>query len=87
VLATLLKTPEDEVDEYPRVLADMADASGGGITDPPQAVGDCQDWEHSRILDLVAAVGAFLVVSAAPDLTGMSSWHGRPIIAPPARRR
>jgi hypothetical protein len=59
VLATVLKTPDDEVDDYLRALAEMADASGGGITDPPQTVGDCPDWEDNRILDLAAAVGAF----------------------------
>jgi hypothetical protein len=34
VLATVLKTPDDEVDEYLRALAEMAEASGGGIADP-----------------------------------------------------
>jgi len=48
----------------------MAEASGGGITDPPQTVGDCSDWEDNRILDLAAAVGAFLIVSADADPTG-----------------
>ena len=82
VLATVLKTPDEEVDEYLRVLAEMAEASGGGITDPPQTVGDCPDWEDNRILDLAAAVGAFLIVSADADLTSMSPWRGRPIIEP-----
>lgn len=83
VLAAVLKTPNQEIDEYLRVLAEMADASGGGITDPPQTVGDCADWEDNRILDLAAEVGAFIVVSAAADLTSMSPWRGRPIIEPP----
>jgi len=68
VLAMVLKTP---------------DASGGGITDPRQTMGDCPDWEDNRILDLAAAVGAFLIVSADVDLTSMSPWRGRPIIEPP----
>jgi len=76
----VLKTPEDEVDEYLRALAEMAEASGGGITDPPQTV---RDWEDNRILDLASAVGAFLIVSADADLTSMSPWRGRPIIGPP----
>jgi predicted nucleic acid-binding protein len=78
----VLKTPDEEVDEYLQVLAEMADASGGGITDPPQTVGDCPDWEDNRILDLAAAVGAFVIVSADVDLTSMSPWRGRPIIEP-----
>jgi predicted nucleic acid-binding protein len=60
----------------------MAEASGGGITDPPQAVGDCADWEDDRVLDLAVAAGAFLIVSADADLTSMSPWRGRPIIEP-----
>jgi predicted nucleic acid-binding protein len=83
VLATVLKTPEDEVDEYLRALAEMAEASGGGITDPPKTVGECPDWEDNRILDLASAVGAFLIVSADADLTSMSPWRGRPVIEPP----
>jgi predicted nucleic acid-binding protein len=82
VLATVLKMPEDEIDEYLQVLGEIADASGGGITDPPQVVDDCPDWEDNRILDLAAAVGAFLIVSADADLTTMSPWRGRPVIEP-----
>jgi hypothetical protein len=82
VLATVLKTPDEEVDDYLRALAEMAGASGGGITDPPKTVGDCPDWEDNRILDLAAAVGAFLIVSAGADLASMSPWRGRPIIEP-----
>jgi hypothetical protein len=33
VLATVLKMPDEEVDDYLRALAEMAEASGGGITD------------------------------------------------------
>ena len=78
VLATVLKTPDEEVDGYLRVLAEMAETSGGGITDPPQTVGDCPDWEDNRILDLAAAVGAFLIVSADTDLTSMSPGEAAP---------
>jgi predicted nucleic acid-binding protein len=75
VLATVVKTPDDEIDEYLQVLAEMAEASGGGVTGPPQTVGDCADWGDNRILDLAAAVGAFLIVSADADLAGMSPWR------------
>ena len=64
--------PDAEIDEYLQALPEVAEASGGGITDPPQTVGDCPDWEDNRILDLAAAVGAFLIVSADTDLTNMS---------------
>ncbi len=80
VLATVVKMPDDEIDEYLQVLGEIAEASGGGVTDPPQVVGDCPDWEDNRVLDLAAAVGAFLIVSADADLTTMSPWRGRPVI-------
>jgi len=76
VLASVHKMPEDEIDEYLAVLAEIANASGGGIADPPQVVGDCPDWEDNRVLDLALAIGAFLVVSADADLTTMSPWPG-----------
>ena len=82
VLAEILKTPQDEVDAYLQVLTEIAETSGGGVTDPPQTVADCSDWEDNRILDLAAAVGAFLIVSADTDLTSMSPWKGRPIVEP-----
>jgi predicted nucleic acid-binding protein len=61
---------------------DLASASGGGLTDPPQTVGDCPDWQDNRILDLAAEVGAFVIVSADIDLVQMSPWRGRPIVEP-----
>lgn len=82
VLAEVISTPADEADEYISILAEMADASGGGLLDPPQTVGDCPDWEDNRILDLAETVGAFLIVSDNTDLISMSPWRGRPIISP-----
>jgi predicted nucleic acid-binding protein len=82
VLATVLKMPSDEIDEYLAILVEMAEASGGGLMDPPQAVDDCPDWEDNRILDLALETGALMVVSADADLTAMSPWRGRPVIEP-----
>lgn len=82
VLASVVKMPDDEVDEYLAVLVEIAEASGGGVVDPPQVVGDCPDWEDNRVLDLALEVGAFLLVSADADLTTMSPWRGRPVIEP-----
>jgi predicted nucleic acid-binding protein len=82
VLAEFLKTPDEEADAYLQVLTEIAEASGGGVNDPPRTVGDCPDWEDNRILDLAAAVGAFPIVSADADLTSMSPWRGRPIVEP-----
>lgn len=82
VLAAVVGTPTSEIDSYLEALVAMADASGGGVLDPPQQVGDCKDWEDNRILDLALAAGAFLVVSEDNDLTSMSPWRGRPIIEP-----
>ena len=82
MLGEVIGTPKDVVDEYLTVLAEIAEASGGGLIDPPQAVGDCPDWEDNRILDLALAAGAFIIVSADADLTTMSPWRGRPVIEP-----
>jgi len=82
VLAEVLRTPTEEIDQYIAVMIEMADASGGGVLDPPQRVSDCPGWEDNRILDLALAVGALLVVSADADLTSMSPWRGRPILEP-----
>jgi predicted nucleic acid-binding protein len=82
VLADVLKMTREETEEYVAVLVEMAEASGGGVTDPPPNVSECPDWEDNRVLDLAAAVGAFLIVSADADLTSMSPWRGRPIIEP-----
>jgi len=44
VLAEVISTPKEEIDEYIDILVEMAEASGGGVLDPPQEVGDCPDW-------------------------------------------
>jgi predicted nucleic acid-binding protein len=82
VLAEVIGMPGDEIDEYVAILTEIADASGGGLIDPPQSVGDCPDWEDNRILDLADAIGAFLIVSNDTDLIAMSPWRGRPIVSP-----
>ena len=82
VLADVVGMPKDEIDEYIEILVEMADASGGGLIDPPPSVGDCPDWEDNRILDLAVESGAFLIVSGDADLTTMLAWQGRPIIEP-----
>lgn len=82
VLFEVLRTPTEEIDQYVTVMIDIANASGGGVLDPPRQVSDCPDWEDNRILDLALAVGALLIVSADADLTSMSPWRGRPILEP-----
>jgi predicted nucleic acid-binding protein len=82
VLGDVVGTPKDEIDEYITILAEIAETSGGGLINPPQAVGDCSDSEDNCILDLALAVGAFMIVSGDADLTTMSPWRGRPIIEP-----
>ena len=82
VLAEVIGMPAEEAAEYISILAEIAEASGGGLFDPPQSVGDCPDWEDNRILDLAEAVGAFLIDSDDTDLIAMSPWRGRPIVSP-----
>jgi len=65
-----------------RALAEIAEASEGGLVRPAQSVGDCPDWEYNRILDLADGIGAFLIVSNDTDLIALPPWRGRPIISP-----
>ena len=74
--------PEDLCLEYTQVLAEIADASQGGVVDPPRTVFDCADFEDNFILDLAAHVGAVILVSDDTDLTAMSPWRATPILRP-----
>jgi predicted nucleic acid-binding protein len=82
VLSDVLGLDGKRIDDYIQVLTELAAASDGGLTDPPQTVSDCPDWEDNRILDLAAEVGAWVIVSADNDLVQMSPWRGRPIVEP-----
>jgi predicted nucleic acid-binding protein len=85
VLTELFKWEQSETDAYLRALMSAAEHSGGGIvTDVPRTVHDCPDHEDNLVLDLVAEVGALIVVSHDSDLLSMSSWRGTPIIEPKA---
>ena len=62
VLATVLKTPDEEVDEYLRALAEMAGASGGGaevveIADRREAIRHAVAWAGPDDAVLVAGKG------------------------------
>lgn len=80
VLAAVVGTPKEEVEDYRDILVEMAEASGGGVLVPPRTVHDCPDHEDNLILDLAAEVGALLVVSEDADLTSMSPWRGVPVL-------
>ncbi|MDG4823804.1 PIN domain-containing protein [Asanoa sp. WMMD1127] len=80
VLMAVVGTPTTEADDYRAILTEMAEASGGGVVLPPRTVHDCPDHEDNLVLDLVADVGALLVVSEDTDLTAMSPWRGVPIL-------
>jgi predicted nucleic acid-binding protein len=80
VLMMIVGTPKEEADDYREILAEMAEASGGGLLTPPRTVHDCPDHEDNLLLDLAAEVGALLIVSEDTDLTSMSPWRGVPIL-------
>jgi predicted nucleic acid-binding protein len=80
VLAAVVGTPKEEVEDYRDILVEMAEASGGGVLVPPRTVHDCPDHEDNLVLDLAAEVGALLVVSEDADLTSMSPWRGVPVL-------
>lgn len=80
LLSEVIGTDKEDADAYQEILIEMADASGGGLLDPPRTVHECSDHEYNLILDLAVEVGALLVVSEDADLTSMSPWHGVPIL-------
>jgi predicted nucleic acid-binding protein len=80
VLGSVVGTPKEEADDYRDILGEMAEASDGGVTSPPRTVHDCPDHEDNLVLDLVADVGALVLVSEDTDLTAMSPWRGVPVL-------
>lgn len=75
--------PEDQVEEYLRVLVKIAEASGGMVLSPAVPVADCTaDYEDNRILELALAGNAALIISADQHLLELSPWRGIPVIEP-----
>jgi hypothetical protein len=72
----------EHIDQFIDLLTRVAEHSGGNIVTPAATVADCPDWEHNRLLDLAADVGALLLVSDDPGLAAMSPWRGTPILRP-----
>lgn len=70
----------DRAEDYVALLAEIADASGGGVIDPAVIVTDCPDHEDNRILECAAASGSLLIVSDDNDLVSMSPWRGTPVV-------
>jgi predicted nucleic acid-binding protein len=65
---------------YIEVLAEIADASGGGVARPAVTVTDCSDHEDNRILEAAAASNAVLIVSDDTDLLSLTPWRGTPSV-------
>jgi hypothetical protein len=86
VLMAVVGTPREEADDYQEILAEIADASGGGTLTPPRTVNDCRDHDDNLVLDLAAEVGALLLVSEDTDLTSIPGaacrYFERPSSAP-----
>jgi len=70
------------IEEYLIVLVEIAEASGGGVLEPDEAVTDCHDYEDNRILELALAGQAVLIVSNDSDLLHMTPWRGIPVLSP-----
>ncbi|MGC8461897.1 MAG: putative toxin-antitoxin system toxin component, PIN family [Candidatus Dormibacteria bacterium] len=70
------------IEEYLNVLVEIADASGGGVLEPDEAVTDCPDYEDNCILELALAAQAVLIVSNDSDLLHMTPWRGIPVLSP-----
>ena len=70
------------VDAYIEALVEIVEISGGAVVDPLPLDRSVRDHEDNRILDLVLAVDADILVSDDSDLTSLSPWNGRPILRP-----
>ena len=70
------------IEDYLDVLIEMAEASGGGILEPDEAVTDCDDCKDNRIPELALASRAVLIVSNDTDLLHMTPWRGTPVLSP-----
>ena len=73
---------DDVIDDYIDAILDIIDMSGGAVIDPLPLDRGARDNEDNRILDLVLAVDADILVSDDADLTQLSPWNGRPILRP-----
>ena len=71
----------DRVKDYVVLLAEIAEASGGGVIEPSVTISDCPDYEDNRILECAAASGSLLIVSDDTDLLAMSPWRGTPVVS------
>jgi len=72
----------EPIEEYLTVLVEIAEASGGEVLEPHEAVTDCHDYEDNRILELALAGQAVLIVSNDSDLLHMTPWRGVPVLSP-----
>jgi hypothetical protein len=70
----------EHAEEYVRLIVEIAEASGGGVIEPGETIGDCPDFEDNRILECAAASGSVLIVSDDTDLLAMSPWRGVPVL-------
>ena len=71
----------ESAEGYVQLIVEIADASGGGVIEPAESIGDCADFEDNRILECAAASGSVLIVSDDTDLTSMSPWRGIPVLS------
>jgi predicted nucleic acid-binding protein len=67
---------------YINAVTEMVKWSGGSIVEPPRTVHEVRDFEDNLILDLVAEVGALILVTDDTDLTEMNPWNGRLLLRP-----
>ncbi|WP_149259140.1 hypothetical protein [Actinomadura sp. K4S16] len=87
ILVEPFKWEEAKAGAYLTALVAIAEHSEGDVVEPPRTVHDCSHHEDNLILDLVAEVGALLVVSNDVDLISMSPWRGTPIVTPEVFRQ
>jgi len=82
VLIEKYRYDADDARNYLDIITQIAEASGGGIIDPPRVAHACRDHEDNLVLDLAAEVGADTLISNDKDLYLMPMWRGIPVQRP-----
>jgi predicted nucleic acid-binding protein len=70
------------VTKYLDLIVDVIEFSGGAVIEPAQRDWGIADFEDNRLLDLLVAVDADVLVSDDADLTSLNPWNGRLIMRP-----
>ena len=73
---------EQLVTKYLDLIVDVIEFSGGSVIEPTERDWGISDFEDNKLLDLLVAADADVLVSDDAELTGLNPWNGRLIMRP-----